>query len=78
MGWLQGEGGGLRGNTVVSSREDRPGKRTVKNSGEEGKEQSWDQMNGVLSGRARPKEGMAWGNAGGEMRHLTLSPIRHR
>lgn len=55
---LQVEGEGLRGNMVVSRREDRSGKKTIKNSGEEGKEQSWDQMNDVLSGRVEePRKG---------------------
>lgn len=60
MGWLQVKGGGLRGNMVVSRREDWSGKRTIKNSEEGGKEQSWDQMNNALNGRVEeqyPKKG---------------------
>lgn len=56
MGSLQVEGEGLRGNMVVSKRGDQSGKRTIKNSGEEGKEKSWDQMNNVLNGRVKEQE----------------------
>lgn len=56
MGSLQENGEGSGKNLVVRRREDQSGKGAVKNSEEEGKEQSCDQMNSVLNSRVEEHE----------------------